>query len=170
MEAPLVAITSYWQVSFTIINWFLKGVRCQGKTVLILIAFDFSKVYPRLTVILKPVLLSCVKCVNCWLHVGVKSKAPGRICAVVAASVTTADRVPKILWQVHSSIQSSSQTFNSLGHKIAVLPFDDKNQFKHHMAQKDLCILVSFINFLPMLFFLLNHILQQSERKRWWKL
>lgn len=94
--------------------------------------FTFFKVYPRLTIRLEPVWLSFVKCVNCWLHAMVQSKAQGWLCAFGAASVTVTDRVPKSLWQVHSSIHSSSQTFDSLGNKIAVLPFDDKNQFTSH--------------------------------------
>ena len=70
-----------------------------------------------------------------------------------AASATVTDRAPKTLWQVHSPIHSRSQTFDSLGNKIAVLPSDDKNQITSDGAERLIVLLPRpHDNFLPVHF------------------
>lgn len=88
----------------------------------------------------------------CWSN----QKRLGRLYAFGAASATVTDRVPKTLWQVHSPIHSSSQTFDSLGNKTAVLPSDDKNQITSEGTERLIGLFFFFTvpcdNFLPIRF------------------
>lgn len=85
----------------------------------------------------------------CWSN----QKRLGRLYAFGAASATVTDRVPKTLWQVHSPIHSSSQTFDSLGNKTAVLPSDDKNQITSEGTER-LIGLFFFLQFLAIISYL----------------